>query len=494
MSESGESMPSALVRVAFLVSLSLLATLSGTFSLAAEVERNLGIAGSTVGSPGKRVALVMGNAAYPGAGALKNPANDARDIAAKLKKLGFDVTVRTDVRQKDMLRALTEFGEKVQSGTEALFFYAGHGMQVRGKNYLIPIDAEIRTESAVSSEAVDVDQLLDKLASARLSLVILDACRNNPFERRFRGSGQGLAQINAPTGTLIAYATAPGKVAADGEGRNGLYTAELLSAMDVPGIRIEDVFKRVRANVINRSGDAQTPWESSSLTGDFYFRPGQPGGQDQGGVPAKTMHLQSAAEVEQDYWNRIDAKPSLAAYEEYLRHYPSGRFETIARLEVTRLKPAGTIAGDQARDLRPPESLIKGALKRTHGTEKRWLIVVQEPNCPFCKQLEAELDTLADIAIYTHIMAFSPAAAVRLEAILCSANPAMSWVNWMRFEIEPTFDKPCRKLDLEQTAEVKRLLESTQGTPRILFPDGSSTNGFVQADTIEQHLNKLFPR
>ncbi|HET6719609.1 MAG TPA: caspase domain-containing protein, partial [Rhodocyclaceae bacterium] len=217
------------------------------------------------------MALVIGNAAYPGAGALNNPANDALDIAGKLKKLGFDVIVRTDMRQKEMLRSLTAFGDKVQSGSEALFFYAGHGMQVRGRNYLIPIDAEIRNEASVSSEAVDVDQLLDKLAPARLSVVILDACRNNPFERRFRGGGQGLAQINAPTGTLIAYATAPGQVASDGEGRNGLYTSELLAAMDVPGIRIEDVFKRVRANVFRKSGEAQTPWESSSLTGDFYF-------------------------------------------------------------------------------------------------------------------------------------------------------------------------------------------------------------------------------
>jgi len=221
----------------------------------------------------RRVALVIGNAAYPGAGALKNPANDARDVAARLKRMGFEVIVRTDLKQKEMLRSLTEFGDKLQPGAEALFFYAGHGMQVRGRNYLIPVDAEIRSENAVSSEAVDVDQLLDKLSLARLSIVILDACRNNPFERSFRGGGQGLAQINAPTGTLIAYATAPGKVAADGTGRNGLYTAELLAAMDTPEIKIEDVFKRVRANVVKKSNEAQTPWESSSLTGDFYFRP-----------------------------------------------------------------------------------------------------------------------------------------------------------------------------------------------------------------------------
>jgi len=231
----------------------------------AEVVRNLAVEADN------RLALVIGNAAYPGVAALKNPVNDATDIAAKLKTLNFKVTLKTDVGLKDMLRALTEFGDKIQKGAEVLFFYAGHGMQVRGRNYLIPIDAAIRTESAVSSEAVDVDQLLDKLSPARLSMVILDACRNNPFERRFRGGGQGLASINAPNGTLIAYATAPGKTAADGEGRNGLYTQELLAAMDTGGLRIEDVFKHVRVSVMEKSGDAQTPWESSSLTGDFYF-------------------------------------------------------------------------------------------------------------------------------------------------------------------------------------------------------------------------------
>lgn len=297
---------------------------------AAEPQRNLDIA-SVSGK--KRVALVIGNAAYPGAGALRNPANDARDFAAKLKKLGFDVTVRTDMRYRDMLRSLTDFGDKVHTGNEVLFFYAGHGMQVRGRNYLIPIDAEIRGESSVSSEAVDVDQLLDKLSPARLSIVILDACRNNPFERRFRGGGQGLAQINAPNGTLIAYATAPGKVAADGEGRNGLYTGELLAAMDVPGIKIEDVFKRVRGNVVRKSGDAQTPWESSSLTGDFYFRQGD------GGVMSTSTHATAPIDtgvMELAFWESIKNSTDMEDFQAYLDKYPNGQFISLAERRVKK--------------------------------------------------------------------------------------------------------------------------------------------------------------
>lgn len=305
---------------------------------AAEPQRNLDIA-SVSGK--KRVALVIGNAAYPGAGALRNPANDARDFAAKLKKLGFDVTVRTDMRYREMLRALTDFGGKVHTGNEVLFFYAGHGMQVRGRNYLIPIDAEIRGENSVSSEAVDVDQLLDKLSPARLSIVILDACRNNPFERRFRGGGQGLAQINAPNGTLIAYATAPGKVAADGEGRNGLYTGELLAAMGVPDIKIEDVFKRVRGNVVKKSGDAQTPWESSSLTGDFYFRGGESGGI----APAapSSPQLNSPA-LELAFWESVDRGNSIVDYRTYLNKYPDGQFAELAHNRIGRLSGGVQVA------------------------------------------------------------------------------------------------------------------------------------------------------
>src|SRR6185369_15493354 len=131
----------------------------------------------------------------------------------------------------------------------------------------------ISTEQTVRLEAIDVDAVIDQMsmAKSRVNLVILDACRNNPFERRFRSVGGGLASIEAPTGTLIAYATSPGKVAADGEGANGLYTAELLGALDTPGAKVEDVFKRTRAAVVAKSSGNQTPWESSSLTGDFYF-------------------------------------------------------------------------------------------------------------------------------------------------------------------------------------------------------------------------------
>jgi uncharacterized caspase-like protein len=228
---------------------------------------------NSVAAAENKIALVIGNNDYK-AGRLENPSNDATAMAAKLRELGFTVILRTNAGQRDMTRAISEFGRKIANGDISLFYFAGHGLQVRGRNFLVPIDAEIFSEASVRSEAIDVDQVLDQLRPARLSLVILDACRNNPFESRFRSmQGSGLAQIDAPTGTLIAYATAPGKVAADGIGKNGLYTGELLKVMDSAGLKIEDVFKQVRINVLKSSNSQQIPWESSSLTGEFFFRP-----------------------------------------------------------------------------------------------------------------------------------------------------------------------------------------------------------------------------
>jgi carboxyl-terminal processing protease len=275
-----------------------------------------------------RVALVIGNSSYPSA-PLKNPVNDARAISAKFRSLGFDVIVRENVKQKDMTRAITQFGEKLaKSGTVGIFYYAGHGMQVRGKNYLIPVDAQISSEASVRSEAVDVDSLLEQLATSALGIVILDACRNNPFERRFRGASGGLAQMDAPKGTLIAYATAPGKVASDGDGRNGLYTQEFLRMLDEPGLKVEDVFKRVRRRVADATADQQVPWESSSLTGDFYF---VRGAQEAEG---------RAPDAELLFWQSIRESRDAEDFSAYLKKYPDGQFADIAKNRLKALAGA----------------------------------------------------------------------------------------------------------------------------------------------------------
>jgi uncharacterized caspase-like protein len=220
----------------------------------------------------KRVALVVGNAAYP-TSPLRNPVNDARAMAQALRALGFDVLARENAGEKDLKRAIEDFGDRLRGGGVGLFFYAGHGIQVAGRNYLVPVDAKIRTERDVDIDAIDVARVLARMDEARnrLNIVVLDACRDSPFGRSFRSSARGLTAIDAPSGTLIAYATAPGKLARDGEGANGLYTSELLQVMRQPGLKLEDVFKRVRQAVRTKTSGEQIPWEVSSVEGDFYF-------------------------------------------------------------------------------------------------------------------------------------------------------------------------------------------------------------------------------
>lgn len=220
----------------------------------------------------RRVALVIGNSAYA-TGTLRNPGNDARAIARTLREVEFEVLAHENLDQQAMWRAFIAFGERLRGAGVGLFYFAGHGMQVSSRNYLIPIGAEIRAESEVEVEAVDAAAMLARMEGAknRLNIVILDACRNNPFERGFRSSARGLASIDAPSGTLIAYAAAPGRLARDGDGPNSPYTGELLKVMRVRGLKIEEVFKQVRRAVQSQTRGEQVPWESSSLVGDFMF-------------------------------------------------------------------------------------------------------------------------------------------------------------------------------------------------------------------------------
>lgn len=285
----------------------------------------------------QRLALVIGNNAYTD-GLLKNPINDARSMATTLRELGFEVRVLENADRTAMQRAVVEFGRKLNQDTVGLFYFAGHGMQVRGSNYLIPVKASIESEDEVEVEGVDVAYVMARMATAKnqFNIVILDACRNNPFQRSFRSASNGLAAISAPTGTLIAYATAPGSVASDGDSSNGIYTSELVQAIKQPGISMEEAFKRARGGVIARTQGKQTPWESSSVVGNFMFKDA-PVGQ------AASLNAPAAADTSTEiaFWNSVKDSGNPRDLQVYLDSYPYGAFERLARSRLAALTDPG---------------------------------------------------------------------------------------------------------------------------------------------------------
>lgn len=281
----------------------------------------------------KRLALVIGNNAYADA-PLTNPVNDARAMAKSLEQAGFKVILRTDASHRDMLAALRDFGTQLKGSGVGLFYFAGHGMQIKGRNYLIPVSSDIKREDEVVYQSIDAQAVLDKMESAGngTNIVILDACRNNPFARSFRSSQQGLAQMDAPVGTLVAFSTAPGSIASDGHGDNGLYTSHMLAALSRPGLKVEDVFKQVRAAVRRQSEGRQVPWESTSLEGDFYFHgpaPAAPAAPATPATPAAPT-VDPLAALDDALWDTVKDSKQAAELQAYLRRFPQGRHAAAA--------------------------------------------------------------------------------------------------------------------------------------------------------------------
>jgi TRAP-type mannitol/chloroaromatic compound transport system permease large subunit len=284
------------------------------------------------------IALVIGNSRYSTA-PLKNPENDANAMALALTSAGFMVEKLIDATRTEMERAIIRFGRRLKkSQAVGLFYYAGHAVQIGGRNYLIPLGANIEAVEEIRVESVDIQYVLARMGAAAnsMNLVILDSCRDNPFGFSSLSAPSGLAPVDAPPGTFIAYATAPGKVAADGKGGNGLYTGQLIRAMKRPGLKIEDVFKRVRREVAKQTDGLQVPWESSSLTGDFYFQPPEPSP----GAPLQSQEMK--AEI--TYWQSIRASKNPAMFRAYLSRYPDGTFSGLAKAKLEELMAPKTVA------------------------------------------------------------------------------------------------------------------------------------------------------
>ncbi len=294
----------------------------------------------------QRVALVVGNSDYKLISPLANPENDAALMAETLREVGFEVIEAKNADRQGMARAIRDFGKRLRrAGPEAvgLFYYAGHGVQAGGTNYLIPLGVPVEDEADLEIEAVSASWVLGQMESAgnALNVVILDACRNNPFKGSFRAATRGLARMNAPSGSLVAYAAAPGQVAADGTADNSPYTAALVAAMREPGLDLEHVFKRVRVAVEAATRKQQTPWEESSLKGDFYFVPqGSTVTVTPPGAPPPSTPSQPAFDaraLELAFWESVKDSADPADFEDYLAHYPDGTFSGLAKRRLAAL-------------------------------------------------------------------------------------------------------------------------------------------------------------
>ncbi|WP_292288878.1 caspase family protein, partial [Marivita sp.] len=270
----------------------------------------------------ERIALIVGNSSYTTVSALDNPTRDAQLIGSTLEQIGFDVTLLIDATQTEMKRALSDFGRKLRNGgadTTGLFYYAGHGVQSFGNNYLLPVDVELNDAADLDLEGVEAQSVLRQMASARnrTNFVILDACRDNPFIDMAEFDSPGLAEMKAPTGTFLSYATSPGAVALDGTGQNSPFTLALSREISKPGVPVEQMFKQVRISVLDQTNGLQTPWDTSSLTNNFTFVD----------APRETPEDLAARQL----WTSVQATRDPVQIMLFLRGYPDSIYADEAR-------------------------------------------------------------------------------------------------------------------------------------------------------------------
>ena len=340
----------------------------------------------------QRLALVLGNSDYL-VGPLANPTNDARLMTSTLEETGFEVTQVENGDLRTMQRAIVEFGRKLRAaGGDAIgmVYYAGHAVQAAGENYLIPVDATIQDELDLPFQTVEVATIMQALESAEnaLNIVVLDACRNNPFRAISRSGTRGLAKVDAPQGTLLAYSTAPGAVALDGNSDNSPYTAALANVLKEPGLPVEQVFKKVRIEVMAKTDEQQVPWESSSLTGDFFFTEAA---LVQEPAPSAAPTVDSnVAEIE--FWRSIASENDAALFQSYLDAYPNGLFSGIAEQRIATLQSQATSA--QAAALTAEAKSLWDSIKSTNDPALFATLVARYPNTVYAELAQARIRSI----------------------------------------------------------------------------------------------------
>lgn len=303
-----------------------------------------------------RIALVVGNNSYRDA-PLVNAVNDAKAVGALMEQAGLTVTLKTDLNREALQDAAAAFGAaaRASNARQVFFYYAGHGAQLDWRNYLLPVDARVASAADMPEQCLDLGVLLTELSRAKgkTFVLILDACRDNPFGESYRPAQKGLSQFDAPVGSLLAFSTAPGSVAADGSGANGLYTGNLVRELSVKGVRLEDALKRVRLNVRLASRGAQVPWESTSLESDVFLF------NDAPRLTEDELEQQVEADVAQ--WINIKSSRKADDWVAYLRNFPNGRFAEIAQVRLTRLLADAEAGIPAIRNEAEYDALPKGA-------------------------------------------------------------------------------------------------------------------------------------
>ena len=367
-----------------------------------------------------RLALVIGNSSYRAVTPLPNPVSDAKAMADELKTAGFDVTAALDVGQSDMRKAIKDFTAKVAAkgaDTVALVFYAGHGVQVEGENFLIPVDARIQSEADISKEAVRLADLMSALAAVprRMNIVILDSCRNNPFATTKQT--RGLAIVDAPTGSIVAYSTAPGTEATDGAGAHSPYTAAFIEVSQQPRLQIEQLFKQVRLKVHEATKGQQTPWESSSLTSDFWFLPvEQP-------APAASPAVVAAAPATPPK-SRV-SQPATASQPATLPPPAASAASQAATAPVTPPAPSPTQAPRQARlpAPQPVPATSSGAPQPNYAPAPAGYAVAPPPAAP-----AVDMRALAADDAYEYAVAEDSVAGYEEFLLVYPSDPRADWV------------------------------------------------------------------
>src|SRR5450432_296481 len=299
----------------------------------------------------RRVAFVVGNGAYKNVAQLPNPPVDAKAMAAVLRNVGFEVVEGTNLTRDTMTERLLEFGKKAQGADVAVFFYAGHGIAISGTNYLLPVDADIKSEMDVKlGAAINIDLTLDQtMSDAKVKLVFLDACRDNPFAAKIKSNAStrsvsvqsGLAEMKSGEGTLIAFATGPGQTALDGqEGTNSPFTRALIAHITTPGVEIQQAMTEVRAQVNEETNKGQLPWGHTNLIGSVYLNPAKapaPGAASSS-APAAVASTSGGSDVELEFWRSVKESNKPEELNAYLTSYPNGQFKSLALARIASLE------------------------------------------------------------------------------------------------------------------------------------------------------------